>query len=894
MTSTPLAGATDHAYGVRLAPHWWASGLALHERASGPAGGASGRPGGHAARDTDETDRRLAPWRAGHGVGLSARLAEVGLDEPGLLDLLAEDRAAIAARIPRPAWAETVESALRAAAAPRPPADPADWRAALTAPLRPFVDLAVDRFAAGADRLATERVVDLPALTGHLAAEVGRHLLSVAARTLVSELHRRRAAGRLAGADSRARFADFVTQLCAPAGLADLVDRYPVLARLLAQTGTRAARAGLELLARFLADRGDLVRALLGGTDPGLLVAVQSDLGDAHAGGRTTAVLRFADGRHLVYKPRDLTSQVRFTGFVDWLERRAPGLGLRGVATLARPGYGWSEYVDAVALSRPEEADGFYRRQGALLALLHALHATDMHYENLIAAGATPVVVDTETLFHPALGEPAGTGDPAADLLTASVHRTGLVPLIVVGDQGAMDLSGIGGDRGGTAPASAIDWADPGTDRMRLTRRAVGFLGGRNRPRLGDTDIDPTAHEPALRAGFRLAYEAIHAHRRQFTELVVSCAAIPVRLVARPTSAYRALLAETTHPDVLGDALDRDRAFGALWSSAATHPFLAQLPRHEVAALWEGDVPLFEGTPGSRAVRAAGDDEPLPVPLARCGLDAALDKLATLGDTDRRHQEWIVSATLATRRPVDGRHTPPPGSRVVAAADASPERLLATASVIADEIEARGVAGPGRVNWLGLELVDDRQWLVLPMGAGLATGHLGVALFLAQLAAVTGSSRHAELAHRGVGAVPGLFRLLGARPELVAAIGPGGLAGLGGIAYGLARLSTLLADPGLAEQARTAVDLTTAASAASRAVGWADGSAGCLAAMDAVHAELGHEPAGALARSCADRLADAVERDDLPAGPGFTDGLAGVGRALGRYARTGGARYARA
>lgn len=925
VTSTPPAGATEHAFsGVRLAPHWWAPGLALHERVPGRAVGAPGRPpadaptdadgptggpgsdgahattgaGGPAAADDDasgpDVERRLARWRAGHGPGLAARLAEVGLDESGLRGLLAEAPAALAARTTRPPWAQTVEAALAAAAAPRPQADPADWRAALAAPLRPFVDVAADRFRAGAGRIATRQTVDLTPLTDRFATALEDRLLAVAARTLVSELHRRRAAGLLAGADGRARFADFVAQLRAPAGLAELVERRPVLARLLAQAATAAARAGLELLTRFLADRDEVVAALLGGADPGPLVAFRSNLGDAHTGGRTTTVLCFADGRRVVYKPRELASQVHFTAFVDWLERRAPGLGLRGVAALTRPGYGWSAYVDATALGRPEQADDFYRRQGALVALLHALHATDMHYENLIAAGDTPVVVDTETLFHPALGEAAGTGDPAADLLAASVHRTGLIPVIVVGDQGAMDLSGVGGDHGATAPVSALDWADPGTDRMRLTRRAVDFVGGRNRPRVGDAVVDPGAHEPALRAGFRLAYDTIRVHRREFTELVSSCADVPVRLVARPTSAYHGLLTETTHPDVLGDALERDRAFGVLWSSAAGHPFLAQFPPHEVAALWSGDVPLFEGTPGSRTVRVAGSGEPLPVPLARRGLDTALDKIAALGEADRRQQEWIVAATLATRRPAGGRHAGTPTSRPVADAAASPERLLAAACALADEIQARGVTGAGRVNWLGLELVDDRQWLVLPMGAGLANGHLGVALFLGQLAEATGTTRYAELARRAVAGVPGLFRLLGARPDLVAAIGPGGLYGLGGIAYGLARLSTLLADPGLAGQARAAVDLAAAASAGSSALAWADGGAGCLAAMHAVHAELDHAPAASLARDWADRLVDAVERDELPAEAGFAGGLAGIGWALGRYARTGGARYARA
>ncbi|NEE32664.1 DUF4135 domain-containing protein, partial [Streptomyces sp. SID7982] len=86
----------------------------------------------------------------------------------------------------------------------------------------------------------------------------------------------------------------------------------------------------------------------------------------------------------------------------------------------------------------------FYRRQGALLALLHALDGTDLHHENLIACGPHPVLVDVETLFHPPLG-PARSADPAARALHDSVHRVGLLPQLLVGDTTALDMSAIGG-----------------------------------------------------------------------------------------------------------------------------------------------------------------------------------------------------------------------------------------------------------------------------------------------------------------------------------------------------------------------------------------------------------------------------------------------------------------
>ena len=52
----------------------------------------------------------------------------------------------------------------------------------------------------------------------------------------------------------------------------------------------------------------------------------------------------------------------------------------------------------------------------------------------------------------------------------------------------------------------------------------------------------------------------------------------------------------------------------------------------------------------------------------------------------------------------------------VALVDPDPARLLVAACGIADQILAHAVTGRDRVNWLGLELVDDRHWAVQPLG----------------------------------------------------------------------------------------------------------------------------------------------------------------------------------
>lgn len=368
----------------RLRRGWWARGLALHERVT--VGG-----GTHPvdAVRLGQARRRLGLWRAEGGPELDALLGGLDVDEKRLLTFLAEEDGHLAARVDTPPWAVLIESAVRAPA-PRPSVPvPADWTAAFALPLRPLVEQARARLRRDAGAV-TAAQVELGVLDTALRAALERQLTALAARTLVEELHRRRAAGLLQGADSRARFVDFVRQIATPAGLVALFTDFPVLARLLGQATVHATDAMLELLDRYTADRGRLVDTLLGGVDPGPLVAVDDRRGDPHRAGRTTTVVQFADGRRLVYKPRDLTHDDRLAAFVGWMNRMVPTVGMRTAACLVRPEYGWTEFVIAAPLTDPDGADRFYRRQGALLALAHALNTTDLHSRTSSPAARTP------------------------------------------------------------------------------------------------------------------------------------------------------------------------------------------------------------------------------------------------------------------------------------------------------------------------------------------------------------------------------------------------------------------------------------------------------------------------------------------------------------------------
>ncbi|GAA2793601.1 type 2 lanthipeptide synthetase LanM family protein [Kitasatospora paracochleata] len=855
---------------------WWARGLTLRERLASPDRPSAAPLGAPAARPL--------PWSAGDRAGFAARLASLGLGDELASALGDELPERLADRAARPGWAEYVERAVAAAPATAEALsiDPAAEGADVFRPaLRPLLAPAWAEAAAKITLPEAELAVVREAFEQRLGGQLAR----LAARTLVRELHLARSAGRLAGATPQERFASFVAELATGPGLAELVTRYPVLGRMLGQSAGDAVVAVVELADRLQADREELAAALFGAADPGPLVRLELGLGDAHQGGRAVAMVHFAHGA-AVYKPRPLDQHLLLEKTVGWLNAKVPGLDLRTPKAVRGAGYGWLEFVEHRWCGSVTAADRFYRRQGALLALLYALDGADMHYENVIASGDQPVLVDAETLFHSGLpaATTAGT-DPAAEALQASVHRTCLLPHLLIGEYGALDISALGRTADGTYPSDVVRWEAAGTDRMRAVRGPAASPAGRNQP-LPDSAAPYADHRAALFEGFRAGYDAIAAHRAELLGPDGPAARwtdSPARLIVRSTRLYTTLLDESTHPDLLGDALARDSVFAVLWTESAGDTARQRLIEHEIADLWRGDVPVFFHRPARSAVWTSREvrlDGLLPAP----SLALVRAKLARMGEVDRHDQEWVISAALA----VAGSGTDRPRSRLavrpVPAVVPEPRRLLAAACGIADELAARAVHGTGRVNWLGLERIAGRHWAVLPLGAGLADGYSGVALFLARLGAVSGAERYTALARRALRPLPSLLSALVADPELIADVGPGALHGLGGVVHALVRLADLLGEEAagclpdaLAALAQAADTLPDHAAHAC----FADGLAGALAAADLAHRATGADGAGRLARRLADRLLPlARQRSDAA---GFARGDAGTGWALLRY-----------
>jgi len=385
-----------------------------------------------------------------YGLGLSEFQKLIGLSPARFVKLLAHP----------PEWL----TATHPAPTPRsngPVPDPRIQE--LLAPLWPIISEGEQRMQATLRAYRASPMLHHEAVFAEFRRAVYEALLEIVLKPMVVEMHIASRSGALKANDSGSRFEEFVGQFVHPRAQSCFLNRYPVVLRLAATQVTQTLATTVELLARVHKDRQILDEVFGEGATLGPLDGFQLGLGDPHCRGRTVAELRFAHGARIIYKPRDLTVDAQFQELLACVSRGLDQLSFRYPAILQRTSYGYMAFVEPTPCASPEELCRFYYRHGVQLALLYVLGGSDVHYENVIASGEYPVLVDLETMFTPDWRSiQLGAAEALADVyLRESVLGTGLLPDIVGLDLelAPVDVSGlIGGSKSEVAATRVPVW----------------------------------------------------------------------------------------------------------------------------------------------------------------------------------------------------------------------------------------------------------------------------------------------------------------------------------------------------------------------------------------------------------------------------------------------------
>ncbi|CAN5852154.1 N/A [soil metagenome] len=713
-------------------------------------------------------------------------------------------------------------------------------------------------------------------------------------RTLVLEMHIARLQNLLVGETPAARFAAFLERLEDRSVALALLEEYPVLARQLMTKVEQTISAFVEILQRLVVDWQQLQATFTAGHNPGKLIEISIGAGDTHRNGRSVAILRFTNGLRLVYKPRSLAVDVHFQELLVWLNEQGAEPTFRPLAVLDQHEYGWVEFIAATACQTQGEVERFYIRQGGYLAILHLLSAADFHFENMIAAGEHPLLIDLEALFHPDIMEynPNHPGELAQQALDQSVLSIGMLPqrMRFHATAATIDISGIGAAGTQLTPDKLPVWEGIGTDEMRLTRRHIEFTSAGHRPELNGQPIDVRAYAGAVAQGFAQIYRLLLARRTAFMAPhgpLLRFVDDEVRVVVRATRTYSLLLQESAHPDLLRNAIDRDRLYERLWKDVATAPRLARLVRAERQDLHIGDVPIFLARPSTTHLWDSRG-QLIADFLAESGLARVYRRLDRMGDEDLTRQLWYIYAAFAT---LDGTNNHAAQkvrmtSSKTQAPIPSPEDLRHAARIVGDRLAGLAHQYQQHAIWIGLGMDEQASWSLAPLTMHLYDGHAGMALFFAYLGQITGEAHYTNLAE-------GALATLLVQAEPLTATFPyiGGFNGWGGLIYTLAHLGALWQRPDLWEKALTFAEIAATHVQQDEQFDVIGGAAGCIGAAVVLYSCTADLRLLTLIAQCADHLvAHAQPRTEgvgwivpnMGGAPlaGFSHGAAGIAWAL--------------
>ncbi|MEO1375967.1 MAG: type 2 lanthipeptide synthetase LanM family protein [Cyanobacteria bacterium J06635_10] len=785
--------------------------------------------------DNSIIDSRLEFWcqvvAQGNEKQFQRRLAADGLDIEKLRTLLGDVE--YPASQPLPPWAQTLKLVMQSAE-DSPNISLSSESSENPIPFEPFYQLFIQ---VAQNQLLSRVQLNLFSENAQniLWKSLLERLQNIATKTLFAEFSEFRSSGnslqdflliQVQGKNSQEKYHGFLQNLFQD-GLRSLFDKYPVLGRLLATAIDFWVDATVELINRLQTDWKAIEELFSPQKALQQIVDLKANLSDLHNQGRSAISLTFDTGLKLVYKPKDMEMELAYNQIISWCNEHGSPLPLQTFTVMHQGKYGWVEFVNQNDCTDENAADRYYQRAGMILAVMHLLLGTDCHYENLIASGEQPVLIDLETLLthetkvsyklNPET--PKSAFQVVQQQLEKSLIRTMLLPQrgLMPNDSIGIDLSGFGGVEEYQNLVSKVNHVN--TDGMNIGYEAVNVEGNPNTPKLNGVALSPLAHLESLVSGFEQMYCFFQNQKSALLKPdspLMGLANQTVRYVFRATHIYHSIVQNSYSPEYLDSGIKRSLGLEVLARAFVANETMLErtaILNAERQAAEDGDIPFF--TPNT-----SESDLPLPTGevitnvFVQPSFTAMLTQIQQLSEADLARQVSVIRGTFAARFTEE----PKLPENSVAAIDsstphASPALFVQQAVDLANQLKQTAIIGEdGSVTWLGFGYKTTTEgFLFQPLGENLYDGNCGVAVFLAALANITGDSQWRDLANSAL--QPLLRRQQTNTPEELAkfarSTGIGGATGLASIAYSLVHIGKFLADSTLLTTAKKIALLIT-------------------------------------------------------------------------------------
>lgn len=593
--------------------------------------------------------------------------------------------------------------------------------------------------------------IELPHIAPELLEVFTKQFQRITIRTLIFEMEICEEEGKLAGETIQDRYDCFTEVfLKDPDYRKEIYEAYPVLHENITQTLEDFSRNINELLDRFAGDRKEINRRLYPGNPCREILQIGGGSSDSHRHGCRVFILELDNGERLVYKPRSMAVEEAYEAFLKWVFENT-GMSCWWYRTWDRGEYGWCQWVSSEPCASRKELKRYYYRNGILLCISYLLGSEDMHYENLIAHGEYPVIVDLEM----AVGSRGARTKEGLTYMERfyqeSVLQTGLLPLYTWNEEGeGVNVGAVNGQGGQLIPVVMPVVVNPGTVKMHMEYQRPRMGEGKNLAMLHGEFVEPGEFLAEIQEGFEKAYSFLTGHQKKTMEMLGLFQNVQVRYLVRDTQQYSMLLMTLGHPDLLVRNPDRQPVWDVLEKGMEHERAAEWLQEQEKQELLRGDVPYFYLNVCKRDLYS-GTGETWKDYLDCTAMECVYNRLKHMSTKNMECQKKLIRQALliGTKKLVGqglggterkGSLHPKAGlkSRGIKAAEKFADLLMEEAVWSEDGKEA---------GWISIMMAGYREksYLIRPMNCYLYGGLAGAAVFMAELADKTKKEKYQDL-----------------------------------------------------------------------------------------------------------------------------------------------------
>lgn len=365
-----------------------------------------------------------------------------------------------------------------------------------------------------------------------------------------------------------------------------IFERYKMLESILSNKIDEIIELTKEILNNLFTEKGEILSTY---GDLGKVKSIVYFSGDTHDG-KMVSIIEF-DTAKLIYKPRTAYPDIVYNEVLSMVSEGY--IDMKTPKVLNYEDHSWHEFITQEECKSMAGVERYYTRAGIHLAVLYSLGSTDIHYENLIAHGEYPVIIDLETILKATFNK-LGMG-AVKNRIEDSVAATGMLPFF--SESGVIDVG-----------ISALFMEESTSNKMKMYRLVeceeldfafreefITMRPTKNQLIYKEKNVDTSKAIEYLIKGFRHAMKRIIIHTENILEIFrgYSNNSFRIRQLLRPTQVYYKFITSSRNPETLKDEEKYDNIFNLFINKfeAGNYGYLRVLS--EVEAMKKGHIPFY-------------------------------------------------------------------------------------------------------------------------------------------------------------------------------------------------------------------------------------------------------------------------------------------------------------